>query len=236
MSMSRLLVAACVVSIAGAIASPSAYAQTSVPPGQVSAFKDTSMVKPPAGSKVAIYEFEDLECPACSRAFPVVHAAVEHYKIPLLRHDFPLPMHQWSLTAAINARYMQDKISPALAEDYRRQVFASQYQIASKEDLHNFTVKFLQAHGQQMPFVVDPSGVFTKEVAADKALGEKIGLQETPTIFVVTQKGWVQVRDVMQLYSVIDAALAETGAAPAHSAAAKSTSAKATAHKTAASK
>ena len=36
-------------------------AQTSVPPNQVSPFKDTSILKPPAGSKVAISEFEDLE-------------------------------------------------------------------------------------------------------------------------------------------------------------------------------
>src|SRR5271154_7214058 len=70
-------------------------------------FKDTSMLRAPAGSRVAIFEFEDLECPACAHAFPIVHAAVEKYKIPLLRHDFPLKMHIWSFDAALIARYIQ---------------------------------------------------------------------------------------------------------------------------------
>src|ERR1700729_3335938 len=97
---------------------------------QVGGYRDTSMLRAPAGAPVAIFEFEDLECPACAHAFPIVHQAIEHYKIPLLRHDFPLQMHIWSFDAAVNARYMQDKISPQFAEDYRRAVFANQSSIA----------------------------------------------------------------------------------------------------------
>jgi protein-disulfide isomerase len=194
-----------------------ALAQYAVPSGTGNTFKDTSMLKPPAGARVAIIEFEDLECPACAHAFPIVHQAVEHYKIPLLRHDFPLKMHIWSLDAAITARYMQDKISPQAAEDYRRAVFANQNAIASKEDLQNFTRHYFQTHGQQMPFVVDPTGQFAREVHADYELGERVGLSQTPTIFVVTPKSWTQVTDVDQLYQTIDTALAQTPAAAAHS-------------------
>ncbi len=186
-----------------------AVAQFSAPPNTGNRFKDTSMVKPPAGAKVAIYAFEDLECPACAHAFPIVHSAVEHYKIPLVRHDFPLNMHIWSRDAAVIARYIQDKISPQLAEDYRRAVFASQTAISSKEDLQNFSQKFFQSHGHPMPFVIDPSGLFSAEVQADYTLGERIGLSQTPTIFVVTQKNWVQVTDITYLYQTIDAALAQ---------------------------
>lgn len=192
-------------------------AQSAVPPGTGNTFKDTSMLKPPAGVRVAIIEFEDLECPACAHAFPIVHQAIEHYKIPLLRHDFPLHMHIWSLDAAITARYMQDKISPQAADDYRRAVFANQTAIASKDDLQNFTRHYFQTHGQQMPFVVDPTGQFAREVNADYQLGERLGLSQTPTIFVVTPKHWIQVTDVDQLYQTIDTALAETPAAAAHS-------------------
>lgn len=186
-----------------------AVAQFSAPPNTGNRFKDTSMVKPPAGAKVAIYEFEDLECPACAHAFPIVHSAVEHYKIPLVRHDFPLNMHIWSRDAAVIARYIQDKISPQLAEDYRRAVFANQTAISSKEDLQNFSQKFFQSHGHPMPFVIDPSGLFSAEVQADYTLGERIGLSQTPTIFVVTQKNWVQVTDITYLYQTIDSALAQ---------------------------
>ena len=187
-----------------------ARAQTSAPPNSGNNFKDTSLLKPPAGSRVAIIDFEDLECPACARAFPMVHAAAEHYKIPNIRHDFPLAMHVWSFDAAVIARYMQDKINPGIAEEYRKQVFAAQTAIASKDDLRNFTQRFFQAHGATMPFVIDPTGQFTKEVKADFAIGEKIGLTQTPTIWVVTQNHWVQIMDPTLLYQTIDAALAET--------------------------
>ncbi len=180
------------------------------------AFKDTSMLRAPAGARVAIIEFEDLECPACSHAFPIIRAAAQHYKIPLLHHDFPLRMHIWSRDAAITARYLQDKLSFQAAEDYRRAVFASQSAIASKEDLQNFTRRYFQSHGQAMPFVVDPTGQFAREVQADYQLGERIGLTQTPTVFVVTPKNWVEVTDINKLYQTIDAALAQTPApAPA---------------------
>jgi len=204
----RLLTAAFAFSLFAGLSA--ARAQTSAPPNTGNTFKDTSLLKPPAGSRVAIIEFEDLECPACARAFPMVHAAVEHYKIPLQRHDFPLAMHVWSLDAAVIARYMQDKINPGIAEEYRRAVFASQTSIASKDDLRNFTQKFFQAHGAAMPFVIDPTGQFLKEVKADFAIGEKVGITQTPTIWVVTPTHWVQITDPTVLYQTIDAALAET--------------------------
>ncbi len=206
MAMSRFLSAVLFLSLAAGVA----HAQSAVPAGQGDPFKDTSMLKPPPGVRVALIEWEDLECPACAHAFPIVHAAIAHYKLPLVRRDFQIPGHIWSHEASLYARYLEDKVSPELATDYRRQVFASQFQIASKDDLHAFTVKFFQTNHQQIPFVLDPTGQFEKEVNADKALGEKMGLVHTPTLIVATQKHWVQVVDVSQLYSVIDAALAQT--------------------------
>src|ERR1700679_43639 len=130
---------------------------------QTTGYRDTSMLRAPAGVPVAIYEFEDLECPACAHAFPIVHAAVEKYKIPLIRKDFPLKMHIWSWDAAVIARYIQDKISPQAADDYRRAVFANQISIASKDDLNAFTQKYFQSHGKPMPFVFDPNALFAAE-------------------------------------------------------------------------
>ncbi len=196
-----------------AVAGLTVAAQNSVPPGKGNTFRDTSMVKPPNGARVAVYEFEDLECPACAHAFPIVHAAIEHYKIPLVRHDFPLKMHVWSFDAAVTARYLQDKVSPEKAEEFRRDVFASQTAIASKDDLQNYTRQWFQKHGLNMPFVMDPSGLFTAEVNSDYTLGERIGLTQTPTIFVVTNKGWTQIMDPNYLYQTIDEALAQAGPA-----------------------
>ena len=63
-----------------------------------------------------------------------------------------------------------------------------------------------------MPFVIDPNGLFAAEVRADHTLGERIGLTQTPTIFIVTQKGYTPVSDVTQLYAMLDTAIAENPA------------------------
>lgn len=195
--------------LAGVLVAGAASAQVSVPPNQVTNFKDPAILKPPAGAKVAILEWEDLECPACSHAFPVVHEAVKHYNIPLVERDFLINSHIWSKDAALYARYLKDKVSPELATEYRRQVFASQYRISSKDDLQRFTQQFMAAHGKQMPFVVDPTGQLMREIQTDVDLGMKLGVQETPTIVVVTPHHWIQVKDVMELYAAIDEANAE---------------------------
>jgi protein-disulfide isomerase len=208
-----LIVAAAVVAMLTFAAVPG-FAQRAAPPGTGDTFKDTSMFKPPAGARVAIVEFEDLECPACAHAFPIVHAAAAHYDIPLVRRDFPLGgMHIWSLDAAVWARYLQDKVSPKTAEDYRGAIFAAQTGIASKDDMLNFTRRFFQSHGVQMPFVADPAGQLMKEVKEDHAVGERMGLQHTPTIIVCSQREWVHVTDVSLLYQTIDEVEAKAGPA-----------------------
>jgi protein-disulfide isomerase len=175
-------------------------------------FKDTSMLKPPAGAKVAIIEFEDMECPHCAADAPTVRAAVIKYKLPYQRRDLPLTeIHSWAFDAAVTARYIQDKLSPLLAETFRRDLFASQPYIGSKDDLANFTRRWFQSRGLTMPFVMDASGACKNEVKADLALADRLGAHGTPCIFVVTQQRWVQVADVHQLYHTIDLALAQTG-------------------------
>src|ERR1035438_10266360 len=76
------------------------------PPTQV---HDASALRPPAGARVAIVEFEDMECPDCARANPLLKEASTRYHIPWIRHDFPLPFHAWSFNAAVNARWFDLK-------------------------------------------------------------------------------------------------------------------------------
>jgi protein-disulfide isomerase len=210
----RLFVAAIAVALLGLFAAVAGVAQTSAPPGTGETFKDTSMLKPPPGVKVAVLEWQDLTCPACAHAFPIVHAAVAHYNIPLIERDFLLQGEHTMLgdrEAAIWARYLQDKMSMKVADEYRGAVFAGQGTIANKDDMLNFTRRFFQTHGLQMPFVPDPTGQFAKEVDADKALGEKLGVYYTPSIIVCTQREWVHVTDVSLLYQTIDALIARAG-------------------------
>jgi protein-disulfide isomerase len=199
------------------------------PPSKGTLVHDPAALKPPAGARVAIIEFEDLECPDCARANPLLLEASTKYKIPWVRHDFLIPMHNWSRNAAINARFFDQK-SKTLGDEYRDEVFASQSSIYSPGSLAEFTQKFAQNHGITMPFAIDPQGKLANEVNADVALSRRMGLKSTPTIFVVEANGkgapFTQVLNPKeQLYTTIDRAMADT-AAPAKAAVAKKSSGK----------
>ena len=180
---------------------------------------DPAALRPPAGARVAIIEFDDMECPDCARANPLLKEAAAKYKIPWVRHDFPLPMHSWSFKAAVYARWFDTK-SKALGDEYRDQVFANQISIYSPSALTQFTEKFASQHGLALPFAVDPQDKLAALVKADYALGQRIGIEHTPTIWVVTadSKGppFVEVVDRSKLFQLIDQALDDTASAKRH--------------------
>jgi len=191
---------------------------------------DTSVLRPPKGSKVAILVFEDLQCPDCARAAPLLHEAARKYNIPLVQFDFPLPMHNWSFEAAVNARYFDTK-SKKLGDDYRLFIFANQAQI-NPQNLRGMTERFAADNKVAFPFVVDPSGELTAKVKSDYAMGQRVGLDHTPTIYVVsdTTRGrpFVEVVDRTQLYQLIDQVMKDAGVNPERAAAAKPATAKKT--------
>jgi protein-disulfide isomerase len=195
----------------------SARAQFPEAPTVPQSMLDSPALKPPAGSNVAIVEFDDQECPACAAANPTLMAAAKKYHVPWIRHDFLIPGHVWSPQAAVNARYFESK-NKELGADYRNQVFAAQQSIATRGDLNDFTQKFAQQHGIQMPFVVDPQGKFMDEIHADVDLAHALGLNRTPTIFVVTAHShdpghpFVQFLDPSMLYTYLDQAMSATSA------------------------
>ena len=171
--------------------------------------QDTSMLKAPKGAKAAIIVFEDLQCPQCSRAAPQVEKASATYKIPVVRHDFPLPKHDWSLNAALIARYF-DQTSKDLGNQFRDYMFANQPQI-NPDNLRRYADTFAAAHKMALPFVIDPQGKLAAMIAEDKNLGVRIGLDHTPTIYIVSAKPGVKPvevpADMNQLYAMIDSAL-----------------------------
>ncbi|MGB8478218.1 MAG: thioredoxin domain-containing protein [Acidobacteriaceae bacterium] len=181
---------------------------------------DAAPLKAPPGAKVAIVEFADMECPMCGQENPLVMGAAAKYHIPWIRYDFPLPFHAWSFQAAVDARWFDTK-SKKLGDDFRNAVFANQRSIETPADLRAFAEKFAQEHGVGFPFVVDPQGKLAAEVKADYDLGQRVGVEHTPTIWVVTNQTsgvpYVEVIDPNQLYAIIDQAIAETAnEAPVH--------------------
>ena len=164
-------------------------------------------LRPPKGAQMALVVFEDMQCPQCGRVAPLLEQASRTYKIPLIQHDFPLPMHNWSFDAAVIARYF-DTHSRELGNEFRLEVFQHQFEILPNT-LRGFAEKFASEHKVGLPFVVDPDGKLAALVKADKDLGMSLKFQHTPTIYIVSSKKggkpYVEVTDTSQLYVMIDA-------------------------------
>jgi len=124
----------------------------------------------------------------------------------VVRHDYPLPMHNWSMQAAILARYFDTK-SKTTGNEFRDYIFEHQLEI-NPDNLRSYAEKFAAEKKVDLPFVVDPDGKLAALVNADKTLGTSIHLEHTPTIYVVsnkrTGKPFVEVVDRSQLYALID--------------------------------
>jgi protein-disulfide isomerase len=162
----------------------------------------SSILRPPKGATVALMVFEDLQCPDCRRAAPLLEQAGKTYKIPVVRYDYPLPMHNWSYQAAVIGHYF-DSQSKQLGVDFRNYIFEHQLEI-NPNNLRSFAERFAAERKVPLPFVIDPQGKFAAEVNADRELGRKVNLDHTPTIYVVNNKTYVEVKDRSQLYQLIE--------------------------------
>jgi protein-disulfide isomerase len=164
-------------------------------------------LRPPKGAQMAIVVFEDLQCPSCGLKAPLLAQASRTYKIPLVQHDFPLPIHNWSFDAAVLARYF-DTHSKEIGNAFRDSVFEHQLEI-NPQNLRGFADKFAADHKIGLPFVVDPVGKLAGLVRADKELGVSLHIEHTPTIWIVSNKRngkpYVEVTDTKELYVMIDA-------------------------------
>lgn len=180
-------------------------------------FRDTTVLRPPAGSKVALIVFEDLGCPACARAHPLEVETVKQTHVAELRYDFPLPQHIWTFAGAVCARYVQQTLGAQAAEDFRSTVFKQQSQFSSEDDINHFLATWLEKRGRRMPAKIDPTGKLAAAVTADRELGRRLNVEWTPTVVVVTRNNYQVVcgtregpNDPTQILPVVKAALAQS--------------------------
>ncbi len=176
-----------------------------------------TILRPPAGSKVALVEFADLECPDCSRAAPLLEEAHKTYHIPVVVYDFPLPQHAWAFDASVFAHFFRTKSTPKNDLETKFRLFIYQNQSAiTPQNLRSYVDKFAQENGVTVPFIVDPQGKLAAQVRAAKDKGIAVNVQHTPTIYVVTSKAnsngtpFVEVVNRNDLFSMIDQAIEDT--------------------------
>jgi protein-disulfide isomerase len=180
----------------------------SVPSLTVSADDVPKALQPPRGAQTALVVFEDLQCPVCGQAAPVLQEASRVYKIPLVQYDFPLPQHNWSFDAAVIARFF-DTSSKELGNQFRLAVFEHQREIVSPLAMRAFAEKFASEHKLSLLFAVEKNPEFVALVNRDKDIGTSLHIVHTPTIYIVSNKNgkkpFVEVTDTSQLYMMIDA-------------------------------
>lgn len=144
----------------------------------------SSLLRPPADAKTAIVLFQDLEWPDCATAYPVIVQAAQAHHIPVVVHDFPLPRHNWSFQASVTARFFDAK-SQQLGDEFRGYILQNQRQIGDEAGLRKYTERFAGERQIALPLQLDPDGKLAEKVQTDFRLGQRIGVEHTPTLFVV---------------------------------------------------
>jgi protein-disulfide isomerase len=134
----------------------------------------------PKDAKVTIVEFSDFQCPYCTKAADAVKEIKKKYgdKVRFVFRQFPLDFHKQAHGAsqAALAAHAQGKFWP-----YHDLLFANQSAL-QPEDLEKYAKQVglnLTAFKNAMK-----DKTFTKAVDADLALGQEVGVQGTPSMFL----------------------------------------------------
>lgn len=183
-------------------------------------------------SKVVLVNFDDLECPYCSRMHQTLFPGIlQEYgdRVTFVYKDFPLTeIHPWALHAAVDANCLASQNGDAYW-DYADYLHANQHEVSNEktpgarfEELdklamlqgqkHNMDVTKLQACLKTQ----DESGV-----RASIKLAESLGLEATPSLFINGEEIPGGALSPTEVRAALDRALKDAGVpVPDHAAAA----------------
>ncbi len=164
--------------------------------------------RPPLGNphaRVKVYIFEDLQCPDCAQWHKYLRAVIlPRYgkRVAFYLRDFPLPQHTWSFNAAVLERYFAAR-NAALYFAWVDYCYQYQAQITSA-NLMRRASEVAARYGLHTSL----DRVFTKTryfqaVEKDQALGNRIGIDHTPTIYL-GRPGGEQVNTYAQLQHALE--------------------------------
>lgn len=184
-------------------------------------------------AKVVIVNFDDFECPFCSRAHQTLFPELlKEYgdRIAFIYKDFPLSeIHPWAIHAAVDANCLA-ALSNDAYWDFADYIHSNQHVVNSERGRENqFAALDRITLTEGAKFNVDtaklqPCIKAQKEdaVTASVKEGEALGVDGTPTMFV-NGRSVNGARSAEEFRAVFDSALEQAGVAvPAHPAAAPS--------------
>jgi protein-disulfide isomerase len=140
----------------------------------------SSFVKGNKDAKVTIVEFSDFQCPYCSRLQPTLKQVLEAYPndVKLVYKDYPLSFHKNARPAAKAARAAGEQGKFWEMHDL---IFAN-FSTLSEDKF----IQFARQLGLDMEkFKADfKSSKYDALIQQDIALGRKVGVTGTPTLFM----------------------------------------------------
>lgn len=141
----------------------------------------------PAHAPVTIVEYADLECPTCARLQAFLEGELlPKYgdKVRLVFKEFPLPAHEWSLTAAIANECVYETQRDAFVP-YRSLIFQNQgaFTVANVRDMLLALADRAGIDRVQLAGCLDAKASLPR-IEADKQEAKRLDVQSTPTSFI----------------------------------------------------
>jgi protein-disulfide isomerase len=150
-------------------------------------------------SKVVVVNFDDFECPFCSRMHQTLFPEIlKEYgdRVTFIYKDYPLvEIHPWATHAAVDANCLASQSSDAYW-DFADYIHANQHEVSNEktpgarlEALDKLTM--LQGQKHNLDVVKLQSCIKAQDESAVKASmkeGEAIGVEATPTLFIGGEK------------------------------------------------
>jgi protein-disulfide isomerase len=140
----------------------------------------------PADAPVTIAEYADLECPTCARVHEFLETqVVPRYgnKVRIVFKEYPLPMHDWSMTAAIACECAYD-INPASFVPLRTAIFRNQ-QLINVANVRQVVLNYGEEAGLNrvtLAGCVDSKASYPR-IQRDVAEAKRLDVNQTPTLF-----------------------------------------------------
>lgn len=185
-------------------------------------------------AKVTVVNFDDFECPYCSRMHQTLFPEIlKEYgdRVQFVYKDFPLSeIHPWAIHAAVDANCLAAQNSDAFW-DFADYIHANQHEVSSEKTregqyaaLDKLTTDQGQKHnldsGKLQACIKAQNETPVKESIKE---GESVGVNATPTLFVNGEE-MDGALPLNELRAALDHALEQAGVpAPAHPASTPST-------------
>jgi protein-disulfide isomerase len=176
-----------------------------------------------AAAKVTIVNFDDFQCPFCSRMHSTLFPGIlKKYgsQVKFIYRDYPLTeIHPWAMRAAVNANCLAAQNSDAYWE-FADNVHEKQRQVAGRSPAEAFTNLDNMAaetgdkhHLDSAKLKACVAANNEAEVRASMLDAEKMGVDSTPTMFINGEKIASALTEE-EMRTVLDRALVAVGEKP----------------------